>query len=106
MIKQKLSLKTQTKEADAPYITLEAALLGLKNADEMNRFLTDLLTPAERAAFDERWLIAQKLMRKSETYRAISASTGASTTTVTRVARFLFEERHHGYKIILERLAK
>lgn len=102
MLKQKITAKTSL-QADIP---LENAFLALKNADEVNRFLNDLLTPAERAAFDERWLIAQKLVSKSETYRVIAKSTGASTTTVTRVARFLFEERHHGYKIVLDRLAK
>jgi uncharacterized protein YerC len=37
-------------------------------------------------------------------YREIAAETGASTTTVARVARFLRQERHLGYRMILDRI--
>ena len=37
-------------------------------------------------------------------YRDISATTGASTTTVGRVARFLEKEGFQGYRLVLDRL--
>lgn len=81
-----------------------AAFLHLKNADECRSFLTDLCTPAEIKALSERWVIARLLHEGKASYRDISAITGASTTTVGRVARFLEKEPFHGYRLILERL--
>lgn len=37
-------------------------------------------------------------------YRDIAAMTGASTTTVARVARFLNQENYQGYKLVLGRM--
>ncbi len=76
--------------------------MQLKTEDEIRRFLTDLCTPGEIKDFSERWLIARLLHKGGMSYRDISAATGASTTTVGRVARFLEQEPHQGYKIILE----
>ena len=39
-------------------------------------------------------------------YREISASTGASLTTVTRVARFLKDEDNEGYVLMLKRMKR
>jgi uncharacterized protein YerC len=39
-------------------------------------------------------------------YREINAATGVSTTTIGRVARFLMQERHHGYRKVLDKLKK
>lgn len=80
------------------------AFLQLKTADECRSFLTDLCTPAEIKALSERWVIARLLHDGQSSYRDISAATGASTTTVGRVARFLEKEPFHGYRLILERL--
>ncbi|MCM2343558.1 MAG: YerC/YecD family TrpR-related protein [Alphaproteobacteria bacterium] len=80
------------------------ALLLLKNTDECRSFLTDLCSPAEIKALSERWVIARLLDRGDASYRDISAATGASTTTVGRVARFLEKEPYHGYRLILDRL--
>lgn len=84
-------------------VTLADAVASLKDADEVMRFLADLCTPAEIKAFEERWGIAQALAA-GNTYRDAASQTGASTTTVTRVARFLTQERHQGYRLILDRL--
>ena len=80
------------------------AVAGLRDADEATRFLRDLATPAELAAFAERWRIAGLLNEGALSYREIAAATGASTTTVGRVARFLREEPHQGYRMMLDRL--
>ena len=80
------------------------AVAGLADADEAARFLRDLTTPGELAAFAERWRIARLLDEGALSYREIAAATGASTTTVGRVARFLREEPHQGYRMMLDRL--
>jgi TrpR-related protein YerC/YecD len=98
-------LKKETAFA-RPAASLEDALLTLKTAEECRAFLTDLCTPGELGALQERWQIAQLLDAGQMTYREIHAATGASTTTVARVARFLLQERHRGYQGVLERLKK
>ncbi len=85
--------------------SLEAALLTLETEVEMRRFLTDLCTPNELRAFEERWAIAQELHSGQGSYRDIAAMLKASTATVTRVARFLLQERHQGYRLVLDRLS-
>ncbi len=85
---------------------LYAAMASLKDAGEAAKFLRDLLTPAEIEAFAERWRIAQLLDEGTLSYREIAAETGASTTTVARVARFLKEEPHQGYRMMIDRLRK
>ena len=94
-------LKTQrAKEEKA----LFEAFAALKNGGEAARFLKDLATPAELEAFGERWRIARMLDAGEHSYREIAAETGASTTTIGRVARFLKEENHQGYRLVLDRL--
>lgn len=83
---------------------LFSAFTLLKTHEEIKRFMADLCTPGEISAFAERWAIARLLEEGQLSYRDISAKTGASTTTVARVARFLRQEPHQGYKIVLERL--
>lgn len=83
---------------------LEDALLSLQNREELRAFLKDLLTPQEVKALNERWQIAWRLEQGKLSYREISAQTGASVTTITRVARFLKDEPYQGYRIALDRL--
>ena len=85
---------------------LYAALAELKSPEEFRRFLADLCTPGEIAAFAERWALARLLHEDKLGYRDIAAKTTASTTTVARVARFLLQEQHHGYQLVLGRMAK
>ncbi len=80
------------------------ALLQPKTADEMARLLADLCTPAEVRTLAERWQVAQLLEGGSLSYREISEATGVSPTTVVRVARFLRQEPHQGYRMAMERL--
>lgn len=79
------------------------ALLTLRTQAEMRRFLRDLTTPGEMQALAERWRVARMLDEGAKSYRDISAETGVSTTTVTRVARFLTQEDHQGYRLVLDR---
>ena len=64
------------------------ALAECKDADQVADFLRDVGTLTELKAWSERFQVA-KLIAQGETYREIMKKTGASTTTVTRVARFL-----------------
>jgi len=98
----KTAPKNETPEQR--FAALCRAIVALKSEDEVKRFLTDLCTPGEMKDFGERWLIARLLDQGDMSYRDIAALTGASTTTVGRVARFLQQEPHKGYKKILERL--
>ena len=82
------------------------ALTSLETADEAHDFLRDICSPAEIKALAERWRIALLLDAGDLSYREIAAETGASTTTVGRVARFLKEEPHQGYRTLIDRLYK
>lgn len=85
---------------------LFAAITSLKSPGEAARFLRDLATPAEIETFAERWRIARLLDAGALSYRDIAAETGASTTTVARVARFLREEANEGYRLVLDRMSR
>ena len=81
---------------------LALALTQLGTPEDMERFLIDLCTPAELRALSERWHVAQLLDTTEASYREINALTGVSTTTIGRVARFLKDEPHQGYRIVLD----
>lgn len=91
--------KMSLQDSDA----LAEALLGLQSKAEVKAFLDDLCTPSELRAFAERFKVARLLDEGLLSYREISERTGASTTTVTRVARFLREMPHQGYRLVLDR---
>ena len=90
--------------AQPPVLPLAEALLSLRTRAEAEAFLADRCTPAEVRALNERWQIAQLLDRGELSYREIAEAAGASTTTVTRVARFLREMPYNGYRRVLDRL--
>ena len=85
---------------------LAKALASVKTAEEMERFLVDLCTPAELRALAERWHVAKMLDAGDQSYREINALTGVSTTTIGRVARFLKDEPHQGYRTVLDRMER
>lgn len=80
------------------------AFLMLESETEVVNFLKDLCTPAELNAMTERWAICQTLS-EGLSYREIHARTGASLTTVGRVARFLKDESYGGYATLLKKLS-
>lgn len=88
---------------NANITALSEALTSIIDSEEMERFLVDLCTPAELRALSERWHVAQILDNGASSYRDISAQTGVSTTTIGRVARFLKDEPHQGYRAVLDR---
>ena len=84
-------------------VALYDALLSLQSRAEVEAFLNDLCTPAEVRAFAERWEVARLLDGGGKSYREIAAQAAASPTTVVRVARFLKEMPHQGYRLVLDR---
>ena len=93
-----------TREAEALTAELCAALLTPRNPTEMARLLTDLCTPAEIRTLAERWHVARLLDGTDLSYRDIHDATGVSTTTIVRVARFLRQEPHKGYRRAIDAL--
>lgn len=70
----------------------------------MASLLADLCTPAEVRTLAERWHVARLLDGTELSYRDIHDATGVSTTTIVRVARFLRQEPHRGYRNAIDRL--
>jgi TrpR-related protein YerC/YecD len=99
------SLPANPARDDAPRDELCRAIARLETPGEALRFLRDLCTPGEIQAMAERWEIARLLAAGGQSYRDIHARTGASLTTITRVARFLGQEPHQGYRMMIERLS-
>ena len=81
-----------------------AALLTARSIDEMRLLLLDLCTPAEIRTLAERWHVARLLDQTDLPYRDIHEATGVSTTTIVRVARFLRQEPHQGYRRAIDRM--
>jgi TrpR-related protein YerC/YecD len=83
---------------------LSETIAGLRSVEETERFLRDLCTIGELEAMAHRWQVAQ-LLDQGLPYHEIARRTGASTTTVTRVAQWL---RHGegGYRSALDRLKR
>lgn len=79
---------------------LVQAFLSCKSDEQMANFLRDIATLSELAAMSERLEVA-RLLGKGLSYRQVSKMTGASTTTVTRVAQFL-ENGQGGYREFLK----
>ncbi len=77
------------------------AILSLETPEEARRFFRDLCTIAELEAMAHRWQAA-RLVDEGLPYHEVSRRTGASTTTVTRVAHWL---RHgeDGYRLAIDR---
>lgn len=82
------------------------AFMTLKSPKEVENFLKDLCTVSEIADFADRLELARLLENENLSYREIAEQTGASLTTVTRVAKFLKGSNNNGYKTVLKRLKK
>ncbi|MDR1233985.1 MAG: trp operon repressor [Holosporales bacterium] len=89
---------------DDDLIDLFEAMTKLETRDEIERFLTDLCTPQELKSLKERWKVCQLIDSGQMSYREIGTKLGVSTTTVTRVARFLRDEPYLGYATLLYKI--
>lgn len=79
------------------------AILTLKNNDETKRFLRDLMTEGEIEEFANR-LEAARLLSKDVQYNAIIESTGLSSATIARIAKWL-NGSLGGYRLVLNKLS-
>lgn len=77
------------------------ALLALRSVEEMQAFLDDLCTPAERESMRDRWSVVPHLLA-GEPYWQIHDATAVSITTIGRVARCL-EQGAGGYAVAASR---
>jgi len=80
------------------------SICSLKNEKEVMLFLRDLLTIAEIEEFANRIEIV-RLLSQGISYAKIAKQTGVSTTTVTRVAHWLYRGTG-GYHTVVERLSQ
>ncbi len=78
------------------------AVCLVKTPEEAVAFLADLLSPHEMCDLAQRLEVAT-LLRSGRSYVDVSSTTGASSTTVSRVSKCLRGERG-GYRLVLERL--
>ena len=67
---------------------LYQAFLQLKTPEQCYRFLQDVCSYAELSAMEQRYNIAEKLMRK-QSYTSIMGNIGASSAIISRVSRVL-----------------
>ena len=77
-------------------------LLKLKTADEYSSFLEDVCTIKELQDIAQRFIVACRL-NDGENYNTISAETGASSATISRVNKCLLYG-NGGYKTVIDRL--
>ena len=78
------------------------ALVGLRSAEEARAFLHDLCTRREIEDLSQRLEVA-RMLSAGASYVDVSRTTGASSTTVSRVSKCLNGEAG-GYRTVLERL--
>ena len=80
---------------------LYKAVLSLRNVQEAKNFFRDLLTDVEIKEFAERWKVA-RMIANGVPYTKIIETTGLSSTTIARVARWV-KQGTGGYRLILRR---
>jgi len=78
------------------------AITKLQSTQDCEKFFRDLLTINEIKSFAERLKVAN-MLNKGSTYKQIEKKTGASSTTIARINRWL-EYGEGGYKLILRRM--
>jgi TrpR-related protein YerC/YecD len=98
--------KDQNNDLISPVEELFEVLLLLETKKEAENFMRDLCTPQEISVLAERWRVCKLLDQGQLSYREIREKTGASLATITRIARFLRNEPHHGYIAILNKIKR
>ena len=84
-------------------LDLVEVLTKIDDKKVMKNFLIDITTPTELAILHERLNVAM-LLEEGNSYKEISQKTGSSTTTITRVARFLKDEKYGGYRWVVKNI--
>lgn len=94
----------QTFRFDKKTDELFSVILNLETVKETEAFFRDLCTIDEIKAMCERWQIA-KLVYKGMPYRDIAKKLKVSTTTISRVAVWVYHGEG-GYKSVLDKMPK
>ena len=81
------------------------AILSLETKEECYRFFEDLCTSAALKALSQRLVVA-KMLTEKKVYTEIVRETGASTATISRVKRALFDNDTYGYTLVLDKLGQ
>ena len=90
--------KIHTVEVDA----LFDAILALEDREECYRFFEDALSVKEILDIAQR-LKAAKMLKCGKSYTEVSAATGMSTATISRVSKAL-DRGAGGYTLIIDRV--
>ena len=77
------------------------AVLQLKSVEDCQKFFEDVCTIKELQSIAQRWEVAV-MLNEGKNYLDISKKTGASTATISRVAKCL-NYGAGGYELVLER---
>ena len=94
-----LNTRLKSKQTDF----LFKAILSLENEEECYRFFEDLCTSSELKTMSQRLVVA-KMLREGKVYTEIVRETGASTATISRVKRALFDNDTYGYTLALDKI--
>ena len=89
-------MNSKLKNSDTDF--LFKAILSLENEEECYRF-------SELKAMSQRLVVA-KMLTEKKVYSEIVKETGASTATISRVKRALFDNDTYGYTLVLDKIAK
>ncbi|MBQ8254850.1 MAG: TrpR YerC/YecD [Clostridia bacterium] len=92
--------RIRTEETDI----LFEAILSLKDINECRNFFDDLCTRKEINDMSQRLTVA-KMLLNDDKYLDISAKTGVSSATISRVVKCLDDE-NSGYKNVLNKIGK
>ncbi len=95
-------MNTKLKNDDTDF--LFKAILSLETEEECYRFFEDLCTSSELKAMSQRLVVA-KMLTEKKVYSEIVKKTGASTATISRVKRSLFDNDTYGYTMVLDKMA-
>lgn len=98
MVKRSFTEGGWRKESSLKFLV--QVLASLRTDEEIANFLRDVATLSELQALSERLEVA-RFLSQGMSYRQVALKTGASTATVSRVARFL-EDGEGGYRKVLK----
>jgi TrpR-related protein YerC/YecD len=84
-------------------LELIKAIDACQNEEETTNFIRDVFTLNELKEAANRFQIAKLLWLGGKSYVEIAEECKTSTTTVTRVADWLYNRGYDGYQIVLER---
>ena len=94
-------MNNRNKRSD-PESELYRAILQLKSIDECYDFFLDLCTVSELKAMEQRFEVA-RMLTQGKVYSEILERSGASSATISRVARSLTDS-YGGYERIFARM--